>query len=46
MNSNRMPRYAVLVRWGAFRLDLIGRIQIVAAVTVLAAIVGLKLFIF
>jgi hypothetical protein len=42
--SKRPPKYAVLIRWGTFRLDLIGRAQILAALAFIAAMIGLRLF--
>lgn len=44
MATNDPHKYAVLIRWGKFRLDLIGRTQILAALTLLATLIGLKLF--
>lgn len=46
MNADKLPRYLILIRWGTFRLDLVGRIQIIAVVTVVAATIGLKLLVF
>ena len=46
MSLSRLPRYLILIRWGAFRLDLVGRIQVIAALTLAAAIVGLKILVF
>jgi hypothetical protein len=46
MNNDRLPRYIVLIRWGTFRLDLVGRIQIIGVITLVAAAVGLKVFVF
>jgi hypothetical protein len=43
MNPERLPKYVVLIRWGTFRLDLVGRLQIIAAATLIASIVGLKI---
>ena len=45
MNPNRLPRYVVLIRWGTFRIDLVGRLQIIGAITLAAAIIGLRVFI-
>jgi len=46
VSLSRLPRYLILIRWGAFRLDLVGRIQVIAALTLAAAIVGLKILVF
>jgi hypothetical protein len=46
MNPEKLPRYVVLIRWGTFRLDLVGRLQIIAAVTLVATLIGLKFYIF
>jgi hypothetical protein len=43
---SRRPKYLILIRWGAFRVDLVGRIQVAAALTLAAAIVGLKILVF
>jgi hypothetical protein len=40
----KLPKYVILIRWGTFRVDLVGRIQIAIAATALAALFGLKLF--
>jgi hypothetical protein len=44
MIPENLPKYAVLIRWGTFRLDLVGKVQIAIAATIVATIVGLKLF--
>jgi hypothetical protein len=44
MNSERLPKYLVLIRWGTFRIDLVGRGQILAALALCAAAIGLRLF--
>jgi hypothetical protein len=44
MIPEKLPKYLVLIRWGTFRLDLVGRLQIIAAATLIAAIVGLRIF--
>lgn len=46
MSSAKLPKYAVLIRWGTFRLDLVGRLPILAAVTLIAALVGRKILVF
>ena len=46
VNLSRLPRYLILIRWGAFRVDLVGRNQVIAALTLVAAIVGLKILVF
>jgi len=46
MTPDKIPRYAVLIRWGTFRLDLVGRPQIIAAIMLLTALIGLKVFVF
>ena len=43
---NKLPKYAVLIRWGSSRLDLVGRPQIIAFGALVAAIIGLRLFYF
>jgi hypothetical protein len=45
MNPNRLPRHVVLIRWGTFRLDLVGRLQIIGTVTLIAGLIGLRVFI-
>ncbi|MGB7101565.1 MAG: hypothetical protein WBD95_22710 [Xanthobacteraceae bacterium] len=44
MIPEKLPKYIVLIRWNAFRLDLVGRFQIIAAITLVAALIGLKVF--
>ncbi len=46
MNCAKLPKYAVLIRWGRFRLDLVGRLPILGAMTLLAALVGVKMLVF
>ena len=46
LDLNRLPRHVILIRWGAFRVDLVGRVQVTAAITLVAAIVGLKILVF
>jgi hypothetical protein len=46
VSLSRLPKYLILIRWGAFRVDLVGRIQVIAALTLAAAIVGLKILVF
>ena len=29
MSVNRLPKYLILIRWGAFRVDLVGRMQVI-----------------
>lgn len=41
---SKEPRYAILIRWGTFRLELVGRVQIAVAATLVAMLMGLKLF--
>lgn len=43
---NKLPKYAALIRWGTFRFDLVGRLPILAAVTLIAALVGVKILVF
>jgi hypothetical protein len=45
VNPDRLPKYLVLIRWGAFRLDLVGRVPIVAAITLSATLIGLRVFV-
>jgi hypothetical protein len=42
---NKLPKY-VLIRWGTFRVDLVGRLPILAAATLIATLVGVKLLVF
>ena len=44
MTPDKLPKHAVLIRWGTFRLDLIGRVQIIGGVSVLATLFGLSIF--
>jgi hypothetical protein len=44
MTPDKLPKHIVLIRWGTFRLDLIGRGQILAALALCAAVIGLRLF--
>jgi hypothetical protein len=44
MPHSKFPKHAVFIRWGTFRLDLVGRLQIVAVLTFVAAIFGLRFF--
>jgi hypothetical protein len=44
MNPERLPKYLVLIRWGTFRLELVGRYQILGALALAAALLGLRLF--
>ena len=46
MGPGRLPRYLILIRWGDFRVDLIGRVQIIAAVALVLALVGWKILVF
>lgn len=46
MKPERLPRYAVLIRWGSFRLDLVGRLQIAIAATAIAALLGARFYFF
>jgi hypothetical protein len=43
MNPDRLPRHLVLIRWGTFRLELVGRGQILAALALCAAALGVRL---
>lgn len=43
MIPDNLPKHAILVRWGTFRLDLVGRAQIIAAAAFIAAVIGLRL---
>jgi hypothetical protein len=42
MVPEKLPKYAILIRWGTFRLDLVGRTPIISVITLLAALIGLK----
>jgi hypothetical protein len=44
--SRQAAQYAVLIRWGTFRFDLVGRLLILTAVTLIAALVGWKILVF
>jgi hypothetical protein len=44
MIPEKLPKYVILIRWGTFRLDLVGRLQILAAITTIAGLLGLKIF--
>jgi hypothetical protein len=46
MNPERLPRHIVLIRWGTFRLELVGRTQIAIGATVLAALFGARFYFF
>jgi hypothetical protein len=46
MFTDKLPKHVILVRWGTFRLDLVGRAQILAALALCAAVIGLRLFYF
>jgi hypothetical protein len=46
VSVSRLPKYLILIRWGAFRVDLVGRIQIITALTLAAVFVGLKILVF
>jgi hypothetical protein len=46
MKPERSPRYVVLIRWGTFRLELVGRTQITIAATVVAALLGARFYFF
>jgi hypothetical protein len=45
-NNPGMGSLYVLIRWGTFRFDLVGRLPILAAVTLIAALVGVKILVF
>jgi hypothetical protein len=38
----KRPKYAVLIRWGTFRLELVGRGQIIAALALIAGLLGVE----
>lgn len=44
MKQPDSPKYTVLIRLGNFRLDLVGRSQILGATVLIAGLVGLKLY--
>jgi hypothetical protein len=44
MIPGKLPKYVILIRWGTFRLDLVGRLQIIAALTTVVGLFGLKVF--
>jgi hypothetical protein len=43
MLNSKSPRHMVLVRWGNFRLELVGRAQILIALAAVGALFGLRL---
>jgi hypothetical protein len=46
MKLDKLPKYLILIRWDTFRLDLVGRAQIIGAIALAAALIGLKIFMF
>jgi hypothetical protein len=44
MLPENLPKYVVLIRWDTFRLDLVGRVQIIGTVGIVATLIGLKVF--
>jgi hypothetical protein len=46
MTPEKLPKYAILIRWGTFRLDLVGRTQIAIGTTVIAALLGARFYFF
>ena len=46
MKQDKLPKYVILIRWDKFRLDLVGRAQIVGAIGLIAAMIGLKVLVF
>lgn len=42
MSPDKLPKYVILVRWGTFKLDLVGKLQILAVTSIIAGIFGLK----
>lgn len=46
MIPEKLPKYVILIRWGTFRLDLVGRLQIIAALAAIAGLLGLKMLLF
>jgi hypothetical protein len=44
MNPERLPKHVVLIRWGTFRLELVGRGQILAMLALCASAIGLRFF--
>ena len=46
MNPDKLPKYVILIRWDTFRLDLVGRAQIIGAIALAVALIGLKIFVF
>jgi hypothetical protein len=45
MLPDKLPKYVILIRWNRFRLDLVGRGQIVTVITIVAAVLALRLFV-
>jgi hypothetical protein len=45
MVPEKLPEYVILVRWGTFRLDLVGRGQIIVAIMLMAAVIGLRMLV-
>jgi hypothetical protein len=42
---NNLPKFVILIRLGNFRLDLVGRMQIVIAASLIAMLLGFRLLV-
>jgi hypothetical protein len=42
---DNLPKFAILIRLGNFRVDLVGRMQIAVAATLIAMLLGIRLFV-
>jgi hypothetical protein len=42
--TQQNTKYAIIIRWDTFRLDLVGRTQIIGAAMLLIALIGLKVY--
>ena len=46
MSDRELPRYAIFIRLGSFRLDVVGRAQIAITATAIAALLGARFYFF
>lgn len=42
MATQKMPRYAVIVRWGSIEINIIGKAQVLGALAVTATLFGFR----
>jgi hypothetical protein len=42
---NNLPKFVILIRLGNFRLDLVGRMQIAIAASLIAMLLGFRLLV-